>query len=93
VSIKIGINQIPFTFSLIRGLWVNIKTGFYFYLTDNKDNRLIPTKRIVNDYVNEPAKKDHIELFIEEHHLKDLDYMVEQKILQKIPFFIEQSYP
>lgn len=93
VSIKIGINQIPFTFSLIRGLWINIKTGFYFYLADNKDNILISTKRVVNDYVKEPAKKDYIELFVEEHHLKDLDFIVEQKIIQKIPFFIEQSYP
>lgn len=91
ISIKIGANQKPFTYTPIQGLWLNIKVGFYYSLTDSNKNILISTKRILNDYVDEPAKKDYIEFFIEENHLKDLDYIVEQRILQKIPFFIEQS--
>lgn len=85
-NIYLGKNEKTIDYKLISGSWVTINTGFDFYLTDQKDNILISTRRVKDEYINSPVTKNSIETFIEKTQFRDIELIIENKIIEKIPF-------
>lgn len=88
--ITIGYNNGQFQPILIWGIWVRLQIGFHYFLTDKNDNKLISTKRVGNNYINEPAKSDYIEFFLENHHTGDLEHIINCKISEKVPYMMDE---
>ena len=89
-DISIGLNNERFIPMTLWGRWISINTSFNFYETNNNDEILKEIRREVNNYVLEPKISNSFNFFLEPHHFNDLEYIVENKIAERIPFMVEQ---
>ncbi len=88
--ITLGYNYEVFYPIVIWGKWVHIDTGFDFYETDKNNEVFNAIRREGNAYVSKPLISNSFDFFLEQHHFNDLEYIVENKIIERIPFMVEQ---